>query len=274
MCVRHRGIFYFGLCNAEQKKGDDQMEELLKDKICVVTGGSRGIGRAIAEAFAKQKAIVIITYRSNEKSAQETITKLREMGAKAMAIKADAGNENDVIAMKNYVQKEFGVIDVLVNNAGTIGSECGITKVETKEWDRVINTDLKGVFLNIKYFVPLFRKNSIGKILNISSELSVKGRADYVPYAAAKGAVNAITRSLALELAPQILVNTLAPGPIETDMVMKEMSPEWIEREKDIPLKRLGNTIEIAATAVLLASDYGNFYCGQFISPNGGAVFV
>ena len=103
--------------------------------------------------------------------------------------------------------------------------------------------------------------------------MSKKGRAGFAHYCAAKGAINSFTRSLALELAPDILVNAIAPGPVETDMIMADMEPDWIEKEKDIPLRRLGRVEEIAATAVLLASDGGNFYCGQILSPNGGAVF-
>lgn len=250
------------------------MERLMEKKVCVVTGAARGIGKAVALAYAEQGANVIITYRANEEAARDTVQELKARGSEAIAIKADAGDETAVKEMAEKIQLKYGNIDVLVNNAGTIGQECPTVEIATEEWDRVMNTDLRGVFLSLKYMIPLFREESIGKIINISSELSVKGRANYLPYTAAKGAVNAMTRSLALELAPHILVNTLAPGPIETDMILKEMAPEWVEKEKDIPLKKLGTVQDIAATAVLLASKYGNFYCGQFISPNGGAVFV
>ena len=246
------------------------MERLLENKICVVTGASRGIGKDIALSFAREGADVIFTYRSNEEAARETRIKLQEIGSKACAVKADAGEEKDVINLAKRIETEYGSIDVLVNNAGTFGSECPTTELTTTEWDKVMNTDLRGVFLSVKYMIPLFRKGAIGKIINISSELSIKGRANYLAYTAAKGAVNSMTRSLALELAPDILVNTLAPGPIDTDMIVDE----WVEREKAIPLERLGKVSEISGTAVLLASDYGNFYTGQFISPNGGAVFV
>jgi 3-oxoacyl-[acyl-carrier protein] reductase len=114
----------------------------------------------------------------------------------------------------------------------------------------------------------------VGKVINISSELASKGRACYSAYTAAKGAVNTLSRSLALECAPDILVNAIAPGPIETDMIMADMEPEWIEKEKDIPLRRLGKVEEIGAVAVLMASDDGNFICGQVFGVNGGAVFI
>ena len=162
-----------------------------------------------------------------------------------------------------------------LNNAGTIGAEKPITEITVEEWDHVLNTDLRGVFLNCKYLIPLItRGNPVGKVINISSELASKGRACYSPYTAAKGAVNTLTRSLALEYAPDLLVNAIAPGPIETDMIMADMEPEWIEKEKDIPLRRLGKVEEIGAAALLLASDDGNFICGQVFGVNGGAVFI
>jgi len=250
------------------------MEKLLENKICVITGGSRGIGKAIAAAYAKQGANVIITYRANEAAAKETIEELNKYSENNLAIQSDVGIEADVRMMSQEIKLKYGRIDVLVNNAGTIGVECPTRELPVEEWDKVINTDLRGVFLVTKFLLPLFNEEGIGKIINISSELSIKGRANYLHYTAAKGAVNAMTRSLALELAPNILVNTLAPGPVETDMILKEMSEEWVEKEKDIPLKKLGSVTDISATAVLLASKYGDFYCGQFISPNGGAVFV
>lgn len=248
----------------------------LENRVAVVTGGSRGIGKGIAVAFAKEGANIAFSYHSNEKAASETVKELEGYGVKAIAVKADAGVEEDVINFAEIVKREYGQINILVNNAGTIGLEVPVTEMEVSEWDRVINTDLRGVFLNCKYFVPLIAKgegNPVGKVINISSELSKKGRACYGHYAASKGAINSFTMCLALELAPEINVNIVAPGPIETDMILADMEPEWIEKEKDIPLRRLGTVEEMGAAALLLASDDGNFFCGQFVSPNGGAVF-
>ena len=248
----------------------------LDNRVAVITGGSRGIGKGIAIAFAKEGANIAFSYHSNNKAADETVKAIEKYGVKAIAIQADAGDEEAVIRMSRKVEKEFGKINILVNNAGTIGLEVPVIEMETAEWDRVINTDLRGVFLSCKYFVPLMDKSKsapIGKVINISSELSKKGRACYGHYAASKGAINSITMCLALELAPEINVNIIAPGPIETDMILADMEPEWIEKEKDIPLKRLGTVEEMGAAALLLASDDGNFFCGQFVSPNGGAVF-
>lgn len=248
----------------------------LEGRVAVITGGSRGIGRGIAIAYAQEGANIAFSYHSNEKAAKETVEAIEAYGVKALAVKADAGNEEDVIAFAEAVKKEFGKINILVNNAGTIGLEVPIIDMPTEEWDRVIKTDLRGVFLSCKYFVPMIEKGEdapVGKVINISSELSKKGRAGYGQYAASKGAINSFTMCLALELAPEILVNIVAPGPIETDMILADMEPEWIEKEKDIPLQRLGTVEEIGAAALLLASDDGNFFCGQFVSPNGGAVF-
>lgn len=248
----------------------------LKNRTAVVTGGSRGIGKGIAIAFAKEGADIVFSYQKNEKAANQTVNELESFGVKALAIKADAGNEADVINMVKITEEKFGRINILVNNAGTIGLEVPVAEMETAEWDKVINTDLRGVFLSCKHFIPLFEKGGcapVGKIINISSELSKKGRACYGHYAAAKGAINSFTMCLALELAPEILVNIVAPGPVETDMILADMEPEWVEKEKDIPLQRLGTVEEIGAAALLLASDEGNFFCGQFVSPNGGAVF-
>ncbi|HWQ78541.1 MAG TPA: SDR family oxidoreductase [Anaerovoracaceae bacterium] len=248
----------------------------LDNRVAVITGGSRGIGKGIGLAFAKEGANIVFSYRVNEKAAAETVKEIEALGVKALAVKADSGNVNDVINMRDIVEREFGKINILVNNAGTIGLEVPVVDMEVEEWDRVINTDLRGVFLSCKYFIPLIAKEAgspVGKVINISSELSKKGRACYGHYAAAKGAVNSFTMCLALEQAPDILVNIVAPGPIETDMILADMEPEWVEKEKDIPLRRLGTVEEIGAAALLLASDDGNFFCGQFVSPNGGAVF-
>ena len=248
----------------------------LENRVAVITGGSRGIGRGIAIEFAKNGANIAISYNNNADAAAETVAECEKYGVKAIAVHANAGNSADVRKMADIVKEEFGFVDILVNNAGTIGLEVLIEEMEEEEWDRVVNTDLKGVFLNSKYFIPLIKARTdgtVGKIINISSELSKKGRERYGHYAASKGGINSLTMCLALELAPEINVNIIAPGPIETDMILADMEPEWVEKEKDIPLRRLGTVEEIAAAALLLASDDGNFFCGQFVSPNGGAVF-
>ena len=246
---------------------------ILKDRVAVITGGSRGIGKGICLAYAREGAHIIFSYAANQTAAEQTAKEVSAMGVQCFPIQADAGQEKDFVRMKALAQKEFGKINILVANAGTIGKELPVKDMPAEEWDHLIAVDLRGVFLAAKYFIPLMASEPVGKIINITSELSKKGRANYAHYCAAKGGINGLTRSLALELAPDILVNAIAPGPIETDMILADMEPEWVEKEKEIPLRRLGKVAEIAATAVLLASDGGNFYCGQILSPNGGAVF-
>jgi 3-oxoacyl-[acyl-carrier protein] reductase len=245
----------------------------LKDRVAVVTGGSRGIGKGICLAYAQEGAHILFSYASNQKAAEQTAEEVKALGVRCFAIQADAAQESDFVRMQELARKEFGRVNILVANAGTIGKELPVKDMPVEEWDHLISIDLRGVFLAAKYFIPLIAADPVGKIITITSELSKKGRANYAHYCAAKGGINGLTRSLALELVPDILVNAIAPGPIETDMIMADMEPEWIEKEKDIPMKRLGTVKEIAATAVLLASDGGNFYCGQILSPNGGAVF-
>ena len=245
----------------------------LKNRVAVVTGGSRGIGRGICLAFAREGAHILFSYAANRMAAEKTMAEVKSLGVNCLAIQADAGKEEDFVKMKSLAETEFGQINILVANAGTIGKELPVKDMPVAEWDHLISIDLRGVFLAAKYFIPLIKTTPLGKIINITSELSKKGRANYAHYCAAKGGINGFTRSLALELAPDVLVNAIAPGPVETDMIMADMEPRWIEKEKDIPLRRLGKVEEIAATAVLLASDDGNFFCGQILSPNGGAVF-
>lgn len=249
-------------------------QKILENRVAVITGGSRGIGKGICLRFADEGAHIVFSYRANEKAAKETVEEIESKGVKVLSVKADAGEEKDVKKMVEQTRKEFGHINILVNNAGTIGEEVNLSEMATEEWDKVIGIDLRGVFLASKYYIPLIQKNPVGKIINISSELSIKGRAGFCQYAAAKGGINSLTRCLALELAPDIMVNIVAPGPVETDMILADMEPEWIEKEKDIPARRLGKVEEIAATVLHLASDEGNFFCGQFVSPNGGAVFI
>ena len=254
--------------------GETMGELKLKNRVAVITGGSRGIGRGIGIALAREGAHILFSYVSNKEAADKSAQEILSLGVNCLAVKGDAGKEEDVKRMQKIAKKEFGNINILVNNAGTVGSGIPLREMPTAEWDRVIEADLKSVFLNSKYFIPLIETEPVGKIINISSELLIKGRANASDYCAAKGGVNSLTRCLALELAPDILVNGIAPGPIETDMLLSHNEPGHLEMEMDIPLKRLGKVEEVAAAAVLLASDEGNFFCGQCLSPNGGSVFI
>lgn len=246
----------------------------LKNRVALVTGASRGIGKSIALAFAREGADIVFTYHTRRDAAEETKLELEAFGVKVLMSQTDSADEKAIVKLRDEVKNTFGRVNILVNNAGTIGEEFSTVDMPVEEFDRVLNCDLRGVFLFCKYFVPLISKSPIGKIINITSELAFKGRANYGPYVAAKTGLNGLSRCLAYELAPDILVNSIAPGPIATDMILADMDPSWLEKEIDIPLHRLGKPEEIAATALLLASDDGDFFCGQIVSPNGGAVFT
>jgi 3-oxoacyl-[acyl-carrier protein] reductase len=149
-----------------------------------------------------------------------------------------------------------------------------VRDMPVEEWERLIGTDLRGVFLATKFALPHIPTVPVGKIINVSSELARKGRPTQAHYCAAKAGVEGFTRALQLEVGPGICVNSLAPGPIATDLILADMTPEWIKKEAEILAARLGTVEEIAEPAVMLASDDGNFFMGQFVSPNGGAVFT
>jgi 3-oxoacyl-[acyl-carrier protein] reductase len=245
----------------------------LHGRVAFVTGASRGIGAGIAVAFAEEGADVAFTYRSRDDKARAVAAAIERFGCQALPIKADASSEDDTRRAVEQAVERFGHINILVNNAGAIGEEISVKDMSVAEWDRLIGTDLRGVFLTTHFVLPHMVTEPVGKIINIGSELALKGRANYGHYCAAKGGIIGFTYALAHEVAPGICANVLAPGPIETDMILADMAPEWIEKEKEIPARRLGTVSEMAATAVLLASDAGNFFIGQVVSPNGGAVF-
>ncbi len=253
----------------------------LAGRIALITGGSRGIGAAVVKAFAREGARVAFTYHGgsdeahdHEDAASEVVAEVERLGSEGLAIAADAASEGDARRAVEETVGRYGRINILVNNAGAIGQEVTVRDMPVEEWDRLIGTDLRGVFLASKFTLPHMPTDPVGKIINISSELSRKGRQTQAHYCAAKAGINGFTRALQLEVGPGICVNSVAPGPIATDLILLDMTPEWIEKEKDILAGRLGTVEEIAEPIVMLASDDGNFFMGQFISPNGGAVFT
>jgi 3-oxoacyl-[acyl-carrier protein] reductase len=253
----------------------------LAGRAALITGGSRGIGAAIAKAFAREGAKIAFTYHvgadqahGREDAAREVVAEIERGGGEALAIEADAANAEDARRAVEQTVERYGRINILVNNAGAIGQEVTVRDMPVEEWDRLIGTDLRGVFLATKFALPHMPTDPVGKIINISSELSRKGRATQAHYCAAKAGINGFTRALQLEVGPGICVNSIAPGPIATDLILADMTPEWIEKEKEILAERLGTVEEVAEPVVMLASDGGNFFMGQFISPNGGAVFT
>ena len=243
-------------------------------KTVLVTGGSRGIGKAIVYAFANAGYNVILNYNLSEQSAKNIVEDLKECKGIVEMFKADVSKREEVEAMVEYVTKEFGTIDVVVNNAGI--SHVGLfTEIEEEDFRRVMDVNLVGVF-NVTQAAlnACMVKNKCGTIINISSVWGLTGASCEVAYSASKAGVVGLTKGLAKELAPSnITVNAIAPGAIATDMIYKEYTEEEITMiEKDIPMGRLGTPVEIANLALYLASDNARYITGQVISPNGGMV--
>ncbi|BBP00698.1 beta-ketoacyl-ACP reductase [Sulfuriferula nivalis] len=244
------------------------MNITLHNKTAIVTGAATGIGRAIAIMLADAGATVIVNHLNRAREAEQVVQIITSKGGHAHAVEADVTNAHQVRQMV----ASCGQIDILVNNAGVI-AEKPFLEITEADWDHVINSDLKSVFLCSQAVLSEMAKRDNGIIVNISSDLAYLGREDYSSYCAAKAGVIGLTRSLAREFAPHIRINAVAPGPVNTAMMTTEyMSEECIEKEKDIPYQRFAEPDEIATTVLFLVSDYARFYCGQVLGPNGGSV--
>lgn len=245
---------------------------LLDGKIALVTGASRGIGRAIAIELAKEGATVVINYAGNKTAAEEVQNIITEMGGKAMIIQADVSDENSAMNMVEEVIKEFGGIDILVNNAG-ITRDGLFIRMKEDDWNAVINTNLTGIFNCTKVAAKYMMKKRSGKIINMSSVSGIMGNAGQTNYAAAKAGVIGFTKSLAREMASRgITVNAVAPGFIATDMTaaMPEKAQEHVLAS--IPLGKMGEPKDIANAVLFLASDKASYITGQVIHVDGGMV--
>ncbi len=247
------------------------MKTELNSKMALVTGAAQGIGAAVACALAEAGATAILADRRNP---VETEAVIRAKGGNARSKICDVADPASVEALFASLKEREGCLDFTVNAAGIL-SEGKITDMPVEQFDRTISVNLRGSFLIARGSAQLMRPAKRGRIIFISSELAYLGRADFSAYCASKAGVVGLTRSLARELAPDILVNSIAPGPIDTPMLaLENMSQEWIDKELDIPLGRVGLPSEIGALARFLCSPEAGFFTGQTLSPNGGAVMI
>jgi len=245
--------------------------KLIENKVAIITGGSRGIGEAIALKFAENGANIAFSYLSSEEKAKALEEKLQSFGVKAKAYKSDAANFSDCEKMVNDVLKEFGTVDILVNNAG-ISKDNLLLRMTPEQWDEVMATNLKSVFNMTKQAIRPMMKSRKGSIINMSSIIGMRGNAGQSSYAASKAGIIGFTKSIAAELGSRnIRCNAIAPGFVETDMThyLKEgdAAKSFLEQ---IPLGRFGNSEEIANVTLFLSSELSSYVTGQVISVCGG----
>jgi 3-oxoacyl-(acyl-carrier-protein) reductase len=242
----------------------------LTGRTALVTGGSRGIGRAIALALAEEGADVAVNYVSSEAAARDVIASITKMGRRAMPAQADVSDFPDTFRMAQNVLKEFGHLDILVNNAG-INSDKTFVKMDHASWRKVLSINLDGVFNCTKVFVDQMLSQNYGRVVNITSVIGQIGNFGQANYAASKAGVAAFTKSLAKELAGKgVTVNAVAPGFIETEMITG--IPDKVKNRllDQIPLKRFGSAEEVARAVCYIVSSDGDYITGAELSINGG----
>ena len=245
--------------------------KLLEGKVAIVTGGSRGIGEAIAKKFAENGADVAFTYLSSDEKAKALETSLAALGIKSKAFKSDAAKFEDAESLISEVMKDFGKVDICVNNAG-ISIDNLLLRMTPEQWEKVINTNLTSVYNITKQVIRPMMKARSGSIINMSSIVGVKGNAGQSSYAASKAGIIGFTKSIAAELGSRnIRCNAIAPGFVETDMTqyLKEGDAATGFLSK-IPLGRFGTAEDIANVSLFLASDMSAYVTGQVISACGG----
>ena len=244
----------------------------MNKKTVLITGASRGIGKAISKLFAENNYNVVINYNKSEYEAKELQNYLVNKGCSVRIFKADVSNINEVNSLINYTIGQFEKIDVLINNAG-ISKTNLFTDISYEEWNEIMNVNLNGVFYTTKKALQYMIPEMNGKIINISSIWGIVGGSFEVHYSASKAAIIGMTKALAKELGPSnISVNCIAPGVIKTDMI-KNLSEDTLDiLKEETPLMKLGTPEDIAKCALFLAGEGGDFLTGQVISPNGGFV--
>lgn len=239
----------------------------LKGKVALVTGASRGIGRAIALAFASEGADLAVNYLHSEHAAQQVVAEIDGFGRRSFSIRADVSSREEVEGMVSHVVERLGRLDILVNNAGIILPFCW-EEPDYENWQRMIEVNVKGILLCSHAASQVMHRQGGGKIINITVH-ETKGSLDYIM---TKAAGDVLTRGLARELAPQIPVNAIAPGYVDTGYISALSAEEQGKIRKQIPLKRWGQADDVASVAVFLASDEANWMTGTTIHVDGGEV--
>jgi NAD(P)-dependent dehydrogenase (short-subunit alcohol dehydrogenase family) len=245
----------------------------LKDRVAVVTGAGVGIGAAVAQRFAQEGARVVIA-EIDVAHGESTLDKIHKSGGEALFSKTDVSSESQVNAMVQSTLKQFGRIDILVNNAAVLHRECRIHEISNEEWDRTINVNLRGYWLCSKYVIPLMLSQGSGNILFIASRTALRGFVGLGAYSASKGGVLALMRSMAADYAPDgIRVNAIVPGTMDTPMNASEFSALGAREkyESRIPARRLGMPADVSGLATFLVTDEASFCIGGLYFVDGGA---
>ncbi|HAS40337.1 MAG TPA: 3-oxoacyl-[acyl-carrier-protein] reductase [Microscillaceae bacterium] len=244
--------------------------KLLEGKVALITGASKGIGKAIAQKYAEQGAQVAFTYLSSVEKGQALEQELQQTGSKVKGYRSDASNHEAAIDLVKQVIEDFGSLDILINNAG-ITKDGLLMRMSEEQWDRVIQVNLKSVFNLTKASMRQMMKQRAGSIINITSVVGIRGNAGQSNYAASKAGIIGFTKSVALELGSRnVRSNAIAPGFIETEMT-GELDEKVVEEWKQsIPLKRGGAASDVADCAVFLGSDMSNYITGQVLQVDGG----
>lgn len=242
----------------------------LRNKVAIITGASKGIGKATALLFAKEGAKIVVNYYKSEKEADKVVDEIKKIGSEAIAIKCDVSDEQQVKKMVDEVIDKFGRIDILVNNAGIV-FDVPFLERTVEQWKRTLDVNLLGVFLCSKYVAPHILKQGSGRIINVSSTNAMNAFSpEAMDYDASKAGVIILTRDLAKELAPTILVNAIAPGWVDTEM-NKDLPEDFVDEEtKKVYLKRFARPEEIAKAILFLASDDASYITGSIIKIDGG----
>ncbi len=244
----------------------------LKDRVAVVTGGSRGIGRAVALAFAKEGAKVCVNYVSRDDAARETVKMIEDLGGKAIAVKADVSKKDNAYKLIDETVNAFGRIDILVNNAG-VTRPAMLHKMTEEEWDTVLNIHLKGAFLCTQRAAKYMMEQKYGRIINVTSVAGIHGTVGQINYSSAKGGLIAFTKSVARELARyNITCNVISLGIVETEMTEKIRTDEKLKEiyTRRILLGRFAKPEEVAPAFVFFASDESSYITGQLLPVDGG----